>query len=91
MSLVIHGWQFTFNTKHKTMTTKQKLKAIREKCVELLKLESAFREDKAGWKATIAAVDLFFDLLKYRPHINWDDCGANKAITEIIAAWEGLV
>jgi hypothetical protein len=82
------------------MTTEQKLKAIREKCVELLKLESAFGEDKAGWKATIAAIDGLRRIVsdEYEEHVCDNDgrgCPActmvENVIKGIIAPWEGLV
>jgi len=67
------------------MTTEQKLKAIREKCVERIQITD-FESDEsiAGWKTTIAACDL---------SIGMEEGGLkdNDMSLAIIEVWEGLV
>ena len=62
--------QFTFNTKQNKMNTEQKLKAIRDKCVERIAYAESNVSDLyggdaiSGWKATIAAIDNVIELKK---------------------------
>ena len=65
------------------MNTEQKLTKIRQKCVELL-AKYPKCESTAGWKATIAAIDLLTndgtDYARYEPELK-----------KLIATWEGIV
>jgi hypothetical protein len=60
------------------MTTIEKLQAIRARCVELLATYPPC-ESTAGWRSTIAAIDL---ILK----IGWTE---GEICKEILTAWEG--
>ena len=74
------------------MTTTEKLNAIRINCRSLLSRPypdtAEARLARAGWQATLAAIEL---CAKLRTLGSLAGVWAANAETEIIAAWEGLL
>ena len=69
------------------MTTTEKLNAIAAKCRALL-AQSPGPKTAAGWRTTLAAIDL---CAKLRTLGSLAGVWAANAETEILAAWEGLL